>query len=236
MKRFLRAVVVAALALPAASVGAQGPGPGGGPPPPPQLRAKFQAWRTWRAKHPNVMGLQRTLRGLDGLERDPKMRLNKKQAGTVLAVINKWRTRPTLTDAQARQATQQIKAALTPAQTKRLATAFPGPPPGGGFGGPPPGGFGGGPGGGPPPGGFRGPPPGGGPPPPGGFGGPPPGGRRGPPPGGFRGPPPVAPNAADFPNPKDYNPLNPSTLPFKREAPRARQRLAALMTSLSRTK
>lgn len=226
-----RLMAVAVLLLMATSAGAQRPGPGGFPPPSPQMRAKFHSWQKWGATHKNITALQRTIRGLDRLEQSPTTRLNKQQAHAVLTVLNKWRTRPTLTDAQAQQVVHQIKANLNVAQARQMAAAS-GPPPGM-FGGPPPGGFRGPPSGGfrgPPPGGFRGPPPGGFRRPPGGFGGPPPPGRFGgpPPPGRF--------NPASFPSPREYNPLNPKTSPFARDTARAQQRLAALMATLAHTK
>lgn len=214
------AAVVAGLALLAMSSAAQGPGGGGFPPPPrqppPQMMAKIQAWQKWRDSHKNVTALQQTLGNLQGLERDPQTRLNKKQAASILGVLNQWHSQPAITDPQARQILHQIKAPLSMAQIKILATP---PAERRGFDGPPPGGFGGPP----PPGRFGGPPP----PSEGRFGGPP-GGRGGPPPGGMR--------PGTFPSPKDYNPLNPSTLPFKRQIPRATQRLADLKAALSRSK
>lgn len=50
-------------------------------------------------------------------------------------------------------------------------------------------------------------------------------------PGGGGGRPPMDPNA--FPAPKDYNPLNPNTLPFARQRPRAKQRMGQLMAVLA---
>lgn len=209
----------AALALVAVSSAAQGPGGSGFGSPPPQMMAKFKAWQLWRDGHKNVTALQQTLIGLQGLERDPQTRLNKKQAGSVLAVLDRWRTQPAITDAQARQVVLQIKAPLNSVQLKTLSVLRPGPR---GFGGPPPGG----PGGPLPPGGRFGDGP-----PRGGFGGPPPPGVRR-----FGGPPPGGMNSASFPSPRDYNPLNPSSLPFKRQVPWATQRLADLKATLSRSK
>ncbi|MBV9852828.1 MAG: hypothetical protein JO250_24480 [Armatimonadetes bacterium] len=210
MKHLTRMTAVASLALLAASAQAQGPG-GGGFQPSPQMMAKFQAWQKWRDSHKNVVALQQTLGGLQEMEQDPRTRLNKTQARTVLAVIGKWRSRPVMSDAQARQVDQQITAPLTTAQIKKIVTASAGRR--GGFGGGRPGG--GGPGGGGPGGGFGGGRPGGGGP----------GGGR---PGGF--------NPAAFPDPRDYNPLNPNSLPFERMRPRAAQRLAELTTELKQAK
>lgn len=203
--RLLSALVLSALLAPAAL--AQGPGGGGGGfQPSPEMMAKFKAWRTWRTSHPHVQSLQQTFRGLSEIEKDPRTKLNGAQAKTVLAVLNKWKAKPTLTDAQALTVTKQLTAPLTVPQLKKLAMSSQGggrgggggrPGGGGGFGGRPGGGFGGG--------GGRGP----------GGGGP--GGR----PGGFT-----------MPSPKDYNPLNPSTLPFERMRPRVQQQMKELTSAL----
>lgn len=191
---------------------AQFPG-GGGPPgggPPPEIMAKFKAWQTWRTNHPHVQSLQQTFRGLSEIERDPRTKLNGAQAKTVLAVLNKWKAKPTLTDAQALTVTKQLTAPLTVPQLKKLAMV-----PSGGRGGRGGGGFGGG--------GGR---PGGG----GGFGG---GGGRGP---GGGGPGGGRPGGFTMPSPKDYNPLNPSTLPFERMRPRVQQQMKELTSALMSAK
>lgn len=130
--------------------GGPGGGPGfGGPPMPPAMQAKMKAWDTWRGTHPNIAALQRTLGGVTRLASDPQTHLTKPQAKAMLAVMNKWQAKPTVSDAQAKQINAQILASLTAAQ--RQTVAQPGRP--GGFGGGRPGG-GGGFGGGRPGGGF----------------------------------------------------------------------------------
>jgi hypothetical protein len=223
MKRLIQVSTLAAAAvmlLTTASF-AQGPGgPGGGFQPSPQMQAAFAKWRTWQQNHKNVQSLQRTLRGLQDLENDPSTKLNKSQSAKVLAVINKWKGKPTVTDAQAHTINAQLTASLSTAQLQKLAAGmangrrgFGGGGPGGpGGGGGRPGGFGGGGG---RPGGFGG---GGGRP--GGFGGG--GGRPG---GNFQ-----------MPAPHDYNPLNASTLPFPPMRDRASQRMSAFIAALKATK
>lgn len=200
----------AALVLMTATVAqAQGPGPGGFQPNP-AMMAKFQAWRKWNDSHKNIQSIGQTVRGLMALEQDPSAQLNKKQAGPVLAVLKKWRSKPVMTDDQARQVNRQLTATLTIPQLKKLAQASsrrrggPGGGGGGGFGGGRPGGGGGGFGGGRPGGG---------------------GGRPGGGPGGF--------NPADIPSPHDYNPLNANTLPFPRMRTRMAQGMSQLMTKLA---
>ncbi|MGI4787562.1 MAG: hypothetical protein ACRYFS_01785 [Janthinobacterium lividum] len=224
MKRnFSYLLPVAAVFLMTASASAQGPGGPGGFPPPPGMQARFQAWRTWRDTHKNVGALERTLGGLVQVEQDPQTKLNKPQAHAVLAVMKKWQSKPSLSDAQAFVVNAQLTHSLSPAQLAKLASAQERGGPGGrrGPGGPPPGG----------PGGFGGRR---------GFGGPLPGSPGGPPPGGFggrRGPggpgggrPPFDP--ASFPAPRDYNPLNPNTQPMARRRDRDKQRHAELMAAL----
>lgn len=200
-----RMLPIAALFVLTTTAQAQGPG-GGGFQIPPAMQAKFKAWQHWRDSHKNVTSLQRTLGALGDMERDPRTKLTKPQAQKALAVIKKWQSKPALTDAQALQVNKQLTAPLSLAQIKKIAMASQGRR----------GGFGGG-------GGGRGPGGGGGGRPGGGFGG----GR----PGGGGGRPPMDPNA--FPAPKDYNPLNANTLPFARQRPRAKQRMAQLMAVLA---
>ena len=74
------------------------------------MMAKFKAWQKWRDNHKNITALQQTLGGFQLMEQDPRTQLNKAQAHTVLAVLGKWRAKPVMTDAQARQVNQQITA------------------------------------------------------------------------------------------------------------------------------
>lgn len=150
MRRIIEtAAIFAAVALLAPAAFAQGPG---GFQPSPQMRAQFQAWRTWRDSHKNVVALGQTLRGLQEIEQDPATRLNRAQAHKVLAVIEKWKNRPAIKDAQARIVSEQLTAPLSVPQLQKLASAMQRRGFGGGPGGGRPGGFGGP--GGPRPGGF----------------------------------------------------------------------------------
>jgi len=242
--RFSRTIAITGLLLISATASfAQGPPPGmGGFQPSPEMRKKFEAWQNFRKSHHNITALQQTIRGLERMQDDPKTRLTKPQAAKVVSILRKWRNKPVMKDEQARDVNRQITASLSLAQIKVLASPggrFGGP--GGGFGGPGggPGGGGGrfgGPGGGDGPGGggrrFGGGGPGGGGPgggPGGGFGGP--GGRRGGPGGPGRGP-----GGFNMPDPHEYNPLNPDTLPFERTRERSKARLDSLTSSLANTK
>lgn len=151
--------LVAAAALISLSAPSRAQGPGGFQPSP-ALQAKFKAWQQWRQTHKNVDSLRQTVRGLSAIEQDPKTQLTKPQAKATLAVLNKWRVKPALTDAQALQVNKQLTASLTLPQLQKYAAATArrggrggG---GGGFGGGRPGG--GGPGGAGGPGGPRTPP------------------------------------------------------------------------------
>ncbi|HEY3265754.1 MAG TPA: hypothetical protein VGM37_02420 [Armatimonadota bacterium] len=189
-------MAVSALALLAPSARAQAPG---GMQMNPQAQAKMKAWQTWRNNHKNVQSLQQTLGALQYIQQDPKTRLNKAQSKTILGVLKAWRSKPTMTDAQALKVNKQLTTPLTLQQLKKLATAPRGGRRNGGGGG---GGMGR-PGGGGAPGG-------------------PGGGRPG---GGF--------DASRIPAPKDYNPLNPDTLPIERMRGRAKDRLNALTSALA---
>jgi hypothetical protein len=203
------AVIAAGLVLAATASFAQGPGGGGGGfQPSPEMMAKFQAWGKWRDHHKHVSEVSHTLRGLSECEKTPATSLNKAQAQKVLAVINTWKSKPVMTDGQAATVIKQLTAPLNVSQLKAIA-AVPefGRRPGGG------GGFGGGR----PGGGFGGNAPGGGRPGGGGFGGPRPAGFT-------------------MPDPKDYNPLNPSTNPMTFARSRMQGMLDGLVASLKAAK
>lgn len=198
------APTLAALALAATlAAPALAQGPGGFAPPP-ELMAKIKAWQQWRGTHKHVESLQQTLRGLTAIEQDPKTQMTKPQARATLAVLQAWSTKPSITDAQALAVNKKLTDGLTLPQLQKYAAATARPAGRGGGGG-----FGGG-GGGRPGGGFGG--GGGGR----GFGG----GR-----GGF--------DPASFPSPHDYNPLNPSTIPFARARPRVQEQMKELTIALA---
>lgn len=210
MKRCIGGITTLAVALTlstaALAQGPGGPGGGGGFQPTPQMKA----WQKFRDNHKNYRTLQQTVYGLAELDKDPKTRLTKVQAKKILAVLTPWRAKPTMTDAQALKLSKDLTAPLTLAQLKKLATSREG---GNRMGGGRPGGGGpGGPGGGGPGG------PGGGGNRTAGPGAPGGGGRPG---GGFT-----------MPAPKEYNPVNPATLPFERMRPRAKQRMDQMMATL----
>jgi hypothetical protein len=217
MKHWLLTAVAIATTL-ASAPGVRAQPPGG--PMPEEIRARMQAWQKWRSTHKNVTALQQTMHGIQMLERDQATRLSKAQARKLLGILHTWRPKKTMSDAQAEAVNKQIAGMLTPAQRKIL-TRSRGPE---GPGGPPPGGMGGPP----PPDDMGGPPPGG-------PGGPLPGGMGGPPPSGF-GPRPDRPSMSprDFPSPKEYNPLNPDTLPFVRAREMEKRRLDELTISLKK--
>lgn len=151
-----RVWIAAALLLTVAGpVLAQGPG-GGGFQPPPELMKAFEKMRTARK---NRMQVGQTIRALAELNKDPKTALTKDQAKKVLAVINSWKSKPSMTEDQAKQVSKELTTPLASnlSQLKALTVAMQSRGRMGGMGGGRPGGgggMGGGrPGGGGPPGG-----------------------------------------------------------------------------------
>ncbi len=223
----LLALTLAAPIIGRAQGGPPPNGPGG---PPPGMMAQFGAWNKWRMSHSHVEEVSRTLRGVEDLELghpnrggavgaspNASTQLSAPQARKMLAVLQPWRAKPVMTDAQAATVGKQLLSLLDPAQKAALAAQRgPGER---GFGGP---GRGPGPGpGGPPPGGMMPPPP-----PSRGGGG---AGSNGAPGGNFR------PGGFSMPAPHDYNPLNPSTNPMTFMRSRAAQRYSAFLSHLSAT-
>jgi hypothetical protein len=198
VKRLLKWIIpVAAVVAIAPAATAQG---GFGAGMPPEMQAKMKAWQKFRDNHKNFSSIQQTIAGIGECEKDPKTALTKPQAKKVLAVLNKWGSKPTMTNEEAAAANKELTAGMTIAQIKKVATA---PAPGRGGRG-----FGGGQRGAGGPGGAR--PAGGGP-----------GGGM-----------------ANFkmPDPKEYNPLNPDTLPFEQFKKIAKDRLAELKGKLAAAK
>ena len=186
------------------SAGVQAQPPGGGFNMPPEMKAKIGAWKKWSEEHKNVAALGKTLRGIETINKEPETQLNKQQSAKMLTIVNTWKTKPDMTEDQAKDVQKQITAMLNDKQLKRLNA-----PGMGGFGGPG--------GGGRPGGGFAGGRPGG----PG--GGRPPGGPGGP--GGFKFPDPPK---------GSFNPLNADTLPFEQARPMAKKSMADFTASLQK--
>jgi hypothetical protein len=192
-------------------------GPGGGNVPPAEMTTHMRALDAWHSSHKNVLALEQTLNGLMEMPRRPQTQFRRDQARAFLAVLRAWRNKPVMTDREALRVSRQLTEPLTIPQLKRLASAAKksAPPvrrPRGGGGPQGPGGSGGvlv----------FRAPSASGG-------GGTPPAAQRIIVPGNRLG-------ATPRPlTPREYNPLNPDTLPFEPARPAARKRLAEFMAIL----
>jgi hypothetical protein len=150
-------LTVGALAISTVAL-AQPPGGGGMPP---EIQAKIKKWQKWRENNKNLSNLSTALMQIREIDKDAATQLDKKQAGTMLGIMKSWRSKPTMSDDQAKGVLKQVTGMLTVKQIQRMQTIQPFGR-GGGGGGMRPGG--GGPGGGGRPGG-----PGGGGRPGGGF-------------------------------------------------------------------
>lgn len=182
---------------------AQGPPGGGGPGGPGGFdRAAFMKFRE---QHKYSFQLRTMVRnGLQEVERSKSTQLKPAQAKQVLAVITPWKSKPKMTQEEAKASIQKLQKVFDTKQLAAVDKAIQqsqrprgGGPGGGGPGGGGPGGPGGGAPGGGAPGGFPAGPRPGGPGGPGGSGGP--GGGR----------------TFDFNKMKNFNPFNPS-----KESPR----------------
>jgi hypothetical protein len=169
---------------------------------PPEAQAKMKKWQAWRQNHKNISQLNQTMHAITEMDKDPTTQLNKDQAKKISAAIKPWGSKPVMSDDQALALNKQITGALSLTQIKKMATMQANRR--SSFGG------GGGGGGGRPGGGGPGGPGGGGP-----------GGS-----GGMRFDP------SKMPDPKDYNPLNPSTYPTGRMGDRMKQGMTGFMTVL----
>ena len=156
-------LTIGALAVSTAAL-AQPPGGGGMPP---AIQAKIKAWQKWTENNKGVSNLSKAVRQVQEIDKDPATKLDKKQAATMLSIINEWHTKPTMNDDQAKGVLKKMTGMLNVKQVQKMATINPfgargggggRPGGGGGVGGRPGGGGPGGPGGGfpdPPKGGFN---------------------------------------------------------------------------------
>ncbi|MBC7807066.1 MAG: hypothetical protein H7145_13055 [Akkermansiaceae bacterium] len=129
VSRFVLAVAAALplLLSPMAAL-AQGPGggqggPGGGFQMTPEMRANMDKMRKFRENNKQVFALSQTLRAFDDMETDPKTKFTPAQAKTILAVVNKWKGKPSLTNEQATQINKELTKSLSLPQIKKLAAA-----------------------------------------------------------------------------------------------------------------
>lgn len=121
MTRGFRWIVpAAALALVAAGALAQGPPGGGGFQPTPEQMAQFKKWQKFNENNKHLATLGRTLRSLNQLEEDPKTAITKDQAKKLLVIYKAWKSKPTMTNDQAKDVNKQLNAILNVAQIKKL--------------------------------------------------------------------------------------------------------------------
>ena len=161
--------------------------PGGGFTPPPGFMEKIKAWQKYGKEHAKLSELRDSIYKIEKVNEEDGLKLDKKQASTMLGIINSYKSKPSMTEDEASGANKKVTGLLNLKQIKKMVT-IPSPFGGGGR----PGGGGGGFGGG------------------GKMGGGAPGGKMGGgPPGGKMGGMPA------FPDPPKvgYNPFNPDSLP-----------------------
>ena len=100
--------------------GAQAQPPGGGFNLPPEMKAKIAALTKWREQNKSIFSLSMTLRGMETINKDPETQLNKQQSAKMLAIVNTWKSKPVMTDDQAKDVQKQVTGMLNDKQLKRL--------------------------------------------------------------------------------------------------------------------
>ncbi|WP_395088648.1 hypothetical protein [Armatimonas sp.] len=124
MKKLALPLAAALLLTVSGAVRAQGGPPGGGmggAAPSPEMMAMFKKFGEWRDKNKSLSSVNRTLGALAEFEKDPKTALTKDQAKKILAVVGPWKSKPIMTDVNAKDMLKQVGATFTPAQAKKLA-------------------------------------------------------------------------------------------------------------------
>ena len=115
MKKLALPLAAALLLTISGAVRAQGGPPGGGmggAAPSPEMMAMFKKFGEWRDKNKSLSSVNRTLGALAEFEKDPKTALTKDQAKKILAVVGPWKSKPIMTDANAKDMLKQVGATL----------------------------------------------------------------------------------------------------------------------------
>lgn len=121
MKKLALPLAAALLLTISGAVRAQGGPPGGGGGPSPEMMSMFKKMGEWREKNKNLFNVGRTMGALAEFEKDKTTALTKDQAKKILAVVGPWKSKPVMTDANAKDLLKQVGATFTPAQAKKLA-------------------------------------------------------------------------------------------------------------------
>ncbi len=123
--------------------GVRAQGPGGGMPP--EIAAKIKAWGKWRDAHKGISNVQTLFYQVEQMDKEKGYELNKVQSGKLLGIMKPWRTKPEMSDDQAKSMMKSVTGMLTDKQVKKMTTIqAPWARQGGGGGGGRPGGAGGG--------------------------------------------------------------------------------------------
>ena len=148
------ATMLAAAAMCIAGAPATAQGFGGGQIPP-EIAAKIKLWKKYTEDHKKATNLSQTVVKIEGMNREDEYKLDKKQAGKMLAIMKTWSPKPSVSEDEAGTVMKDINSFLTTKQIKKMTT-MPNPFARAGAGGGRPGGAGG-PGGGRPGGAGGGP-------------------------------------------------------------------------------
>lgn len=100
---------------------AQG-GPGGGFQMTPEMQAKIKAWQKWTEAHKGISNLQTLFYQVEQMDKEPAFALNKPQSSKLLSIMKPWRTKPEMSDDQAKSVMKAVTGLLTDKQVKKLTT------------------------------------------------------------------------------------------------------------------
>jgi hypothetical protein len=103
--------------------GARAQGPGGGMPP--EIAAKIKAWGKWRDAHKGISNVQTLFYQVEQMDKEKGYELNKVQSGKLLGIIKPWRTKPEMSDDQAKAMMKSVTGMLTDKQVKKMTTIQP---------------------------------------------------------------------------------------------------------------
>ena len=121
MKKLALPLAAVLLLTISGAVRAQGGPPGGGGGPSPEMMAMFKKFGEWRIKNANLANMGQTIGMLAEFEKDTKTALTKDQAKKIKAAVAPWKTKPIMTDENAKELIKTIGKTMTVAQATKSA-------------------------------------------------------------------------------------------------------------------
>jgi hypothetical protein len=89
---------------------------------PPEIAKKIKAWQKFGDDHKKLMILGDQVYQIGELNKEKGYELDKKQAGSILKVINQWKPKTSLSESEAGTISKQLTSPLNAKQIKKMTT------------------------------------------------------------------------------------------------------------------